>query len=269
MRVAVVATIAWMALAAWAAGQEPTGIIRPAAALRWSVETPGTPVQISILWGDRAAGPAGVLLKVPGGWDSGPHGHTADYHAFVITGRWVHAAETEREQAPILGPGSYFAQRRTVRHTDRCLEGSECVVFVYTAEPVATLPAVSTSTAQPGASTITRSVDMQWARQSPTLPQHISLLWGSRDRGPYGEFVKLPSGFDSGLHAHTVVAAGVLASGTWVHVEANGAGREVELGPGSYVMQPGGGMHIDRCKAGSECVLFIFQDSKADVLWPQ
>jgi len=60
----------------------------------------------------------------------------------------------------------------------------------------------------------------------------------------------------------------VLVSGTWIHLEANGAGRDVELGPGSYVMQPGGGMHVDRCKAGSECVLFIFQDSKADVLWP-
>jgi hypothetical protein len=268
MRVAMVATIVGMALAAPATGQEPTGIIRPAAALPWSVETPGTPVQISVLWGDRAAGPAGVLLKVPGGWDSGPHGHTADYHAFVIAGRWVHAAEIEAEPAPVLGPGSYFAQRRAARHTDRCLAGPDCVVFVYTGEPVATLPAASTSTPQAGATRITPSADLQWARQSPTLPQHISLLWGSRDRGPYGEFVKLPSGFDSGLHAHTGSYHGVLVSGTWIHLEANGAGDDLELGPGSYVMQPGGGMHVDRCKAGAECVLFIFQDSKADVLWP-
>jgi hypothetical protein len=40
------------------------------------------------------------------------------------------------------------------------------------------------------------------------------------------------------------------------------------LAAGAYVVRPGGGMHVDRCKAGSECVLFTFQDGKADVLWP-
>lgn len=34
-------------------------------------------------------------------------------------------------------------------------------------------------------------------------------------------------------------------------------------------MQPGMGMHIDRCKPGSECLLFVYQDDKADMILPE
>jgi len=40
------------------------------------------------------------------------------------------------------------------------------------------------------------------------------------------------------------------------------------LGPGSYVRQPGGDLHIDRCVSQEPCVLFTFQFARADVIWP-
>jgi hypothetical protein len=110
---------------------------------------------------------------------------------------------------------------------------------------------------------------LQWSEQTPGLPILISTLWGNRETGPFGELVKLPGGFDSGLHAHSGDYRGVLIAGTWIHIEENGAGADRELSPGSYVFQPGNGMHIDRCKPGSECVLFIYQTERPDIIWPK
>jgi hypothetical protein len=110
---------------------------------------------------------------------------------------------------------------------------------------------------------------LAWRKQAPNLPNEISLLWGDRDRdGGYGELVKLPPGFDSGLHEHSGDFHGVLVSGTWVHLDEKGNGADTPLGPGSYVRQAGGEMHIDRCVSKEPCVLFHFQYSRADVIWP-
>jgi hypothetical protein len=110
---------------------------------------------------------------------------------------------------------------------------------------------------------------LQWSVQTPGLPIRISTLWGDRDAGPFGELVKLPGGFDSGLHAHTGDYRGVLVAGTWIHIEENGAGADQQLTPGSYVLQPGRGMHVDQCKPGAECILFIYQTERPDILWPK
>ena len=108
-----------------------------------------------------------------------------------------------------------------------------------------------------------------WKRQSPELPTQLTLLWGDRDRdGTFGQLVRMPAGFDSGLHAHSGDYHGVLVSGTWVHVDANGKGADTPLPPGSYVRQAGGEMHIDRCVSQEPCVLFTFQYARADVIWP-
>lgn len=110
---------------------------------------------------------------------------------------------------------------------------------------------------------------MAWRKQAPDLPILISELWGERERdGGFGELVKLPPGFDSGLHAHSGDFHGVLISGIWVHIDAQGKGAEIKLGPGSYVRQAGEGMHIDRCVSEEPCILFHFQYARADVIWP-
>jgi hypothetical protein len=121
--------------------------------------------------------------------------------------------------------------------------------------------------AKPQSAVIVPASAMTWLTQTPGLPIQIVTLWGDRSTGPFGELVKLPGGFDSGLHAHTGDYRGVLIAGTWIHIEKGGAGADQELGPGSYVLQPGKGMHIDRCKAGAECILFIYQTEKPDILW--
>jgi hypothetical protein len=257
-----------------AAAPAPLGKIVPVSELAWMEEIPGEPQRIARLWGDRAVGQAGVLIKVPGGFDAGVHAHTSDYHAVLISGTWTHSVETTGAgQGKTLTRGSYWMQPAKEMHRDRCVSSTECVVLVYSTGRNVLIPAAvgkpaSVSTAQ--TSVILAAEQLEYFPQAPNLPQTLTVLWGSREKdGGYGQLIRLPGGFDSGLHAHSGLYHGVLVSGTWIHVEENGAGSETELPPGSYVLQPGQGMHIDRCKAGSECLLFTFQEQKADILWPE
>jgi anti-sigma factor ChrR (cupin superfamily) len=108
--------------------------------------------------------------------------------------------------------------------------------------------------------------ELRWEPQAPNLPMQVAPLWGDRDKGAHGLLIKLPGGFVSPLHAHTAAYYMVVISGTMIHQDESGAGTDKELPSGSYVMQPGKGMHIDRCKAGADCLLFEYQDQKIDII---
>jgi uncharacterized protein DUF4437 len=62
----------------------------PANKIPYVAEAPDQPQRLGPLWGERAKGPAGTLLKVPGNWRAPVHAHTTDYRAVVIQGLWAH-----------------------------------------------------------------------------------------------------------------------------------------------------------------------------------
>lgn len=103
-----------------------------ASALDWIHELPADPHRLVKLSGDRSSGQAGILLKLPGNFDSGWHAHTADYRAIVISGTWVHVGQDPSEGAgKRLTPGSYWTRRRDEMHKDECVSAEGCVIFVF------------------------------------------------------------------------------------------------------------------------------------------
>jgi hypothetical protein len=107
--------------------------------------------------------------------------------------------------------------------------------------------------------------DLKWEEYAPGVPLQVAKLWGDPAKGPHGRYLKMPAGFEAGIHSHTADYHGVLVSGTWMHWD-EGKAENIELAPGSYVMQPGKGNHGDKCKEGAECVLLIVQNAKADFI---
>jgi hypothetical protein len=98
-------------------------------------------------------------------------------------------------------------------------------------------------------------------------PLQIAKLWGDRDKGPeWGALLKFPAGLEAGMHAHTADYHGLSIVGTWVHTVDGEAGPGKELGPGSYVFQPGKQMHNDVCKGKSECIVYVHQHGKGDFI---
>ena len=110
------------------------------------------------------------------------------------------------------------------------------------------------------------AADLKWIDLDPTGAPGVKIatLWGSHEKGAFGAFFKLPAGFAAPLHTHTHGMKLVIVSGTYL--QAPEGKPEFRLGPGSYLMQPGGDYrHTTRCDQTSECLFFVESDGAFDL----
>jgi quercetin dioxygenase-like cupin family protein len=102
------------------------------------------------------------------------------------------------------------------------------------------------------------AADLKWLDLDPTGAPGVKVaeLWGDHKAGSFGAFFRLPAGFSAPLHTHTHEMRLVIVSGTYI--QGPDGKEEFRLGPGSYLMQPGGNYrHTTRCDPASECVFFV------------
>jgi hypothetical protein len=102
-----------------------------AADIKWQdldPKKPGGP-QMTILSGDPKKGPVELLLKVPGGGDSGLHSHSADYWGVVVQGTHTHYKDTVAD-GKAMSPGSYWFQPGKQNHGDTCAAGTDCILLL-------------------------------------------------------------------------------------------------------------------------------------------
>ncbi len=99
---------------------------------------------------------------------------------------------------------------------------------------------------------------LKWTDLDPSGAPGVKIadLWGNHTKGAFGAFTKFPAGFLAPLHTHTNALKVVVVSGTFIHGPEGKP--EVRLGPGSYLMQPGGNYrHTTTCDKASECLFFM------------
>ena len=104
----------------------------------------------------------------------------------------------------------------------------------------------------------TLATDLKWTDLDPKGAPGVKIadLWGDHTKGAFGAMFKLPAGFVAPLHRHTHEMKLVIISGTYVQAEEGKP--EFRLGPGSYLLQPGGQYkHTTRCDQASDCVFFV------------
>ena len=140
----------------------------------------------------------------------------------------------------------------------------QMLVLTSTLVLVATAPAQGAAAAnQPS---ITPSADLKWADLDPNGAPGVKIVdvWGNHAKGAFGAFLKFPAGFAAPLHTHTNAYKIVVVSGTFV--QAPEGKPEFRLGPGSYLVQPGGNYrHTTACEKASECVFFVQSTGKFDL----
>jgi anti-sigma factor ChrR (cupin superfamily) len=110
------------------------------------------------------------------------------------------------------------------------------------------------------------AADLKWTDLDPNGAPGVKIadLWGDHTKGAFGAFLKLPAGFVVPLHTHTHAMKVVFVSGTYIQAPEGKA--EVRLGPGSYMMQPGGHYrHTTSCDKASECLFFVESDGPFDL----
>ena len=108
--------------------------------------------------------------------------------------------------------------------------------------------------------------DLKWNDLDPAGAPGVKVvdLWGDHQKGPFGALLKLPAGFIAALHTHTHAMKVVFLSGTYI--QAPEGKPEVRLGPGSYMMQPGGNYrHTTSCAPASDCVFFLESNGAFDL----
>ena len=108
--------------------------------------------------------------------------------------------------------------------------------------------------------------DLKWNALDPAGAPGVKVvdLWGDHQKGPFGALLKLPAGFMVALHTHTHAMKVVFLTGTYI--QAPEGKTEVRLGPGSYMMQPGGNyQHTTRCAPEAACVFFVESDGAFDL----
>jgi len=112
--------------------------------------------------------------------------------------------------------------------------------------------------AGPGQPIFMPAADLKWTDLDPTGAPGVQVadLWGNHAKGAFGAYLKLPAGFATPLHTHTHAMKVIFLSGTYI--QAPESKPAVRLGPGSYMMQPGGNYrHTTSCDKSADCVFFV------------
>jgi hypothetical protein len=94
--------------------------------LPWKEMMPGMPLMGADVW----TGPGGAgcrYMKFPRGFAVPVHWHSKDAHAVVISGNWGSALEGAQDK--LIGPGSHQFIPGKVKHSTKCGEASDCVIY--------------------------------------------------------------------------------------------------------------------------------------------
>jgi len=110
------------------------------------------------------------------------------------------------------------------------------------------------------------SADLKWIDLDPNGAPGVKIapVWGDLSKGGFGAFFRMPAGFAAPLHTHTNPMKIIVVSGTYVQQPEGGA--EFRLGPGSYLMQPGGDYrHTTSCSKEADCIFFVESEGAFDL----
>ena len=97
----------------------------------------GSPVEISVLWGNPETGPAAVMVRLPEGYQEPWHCHTTTYHSVLIKGTFQsRSKDADISDSEVYGPGSFAVQPGGAVHSEVNAGTGELVALVYFDGPV-------------------------------------------------------------------------------------------------------------------------------------
>lgn len=122
-----------MGLAAVTVMAAEKGTVTPAAELKWVENAAMKGAKQAVLWGDPAKGAYGSIKSIPGGTMMGPHTHSSDQKAIVVSGTVEFNFQGDPKKE--LGAGSFVSIPANARHNVTCKAGADCVYFEESAGP--------------------------------------------------------------------------------------------------------------------------------------
>jgi hypothetical protein len=124
----------------WAAGNSSTNL--PVTELKFGptgvIDAHHLELQAAPAYGDLGHGAHGTFIKMPAGFVSPIHTHTADYWGVVISGVGANGVPGGTDVP--LPVGSYWFQKGGERHVTKCLSANECIFFINQASKFDYIP---------------------------------------------------------------------------------------------------------------------------------
>lgn len=107
--------------------------------------------------------------------------------------------------------------------------------------------------------------DMQFVPLGEGTPVEAAHLWGDPTTGPVAFLIRFPKGHAEPWHSHTATYRAVLIEGAF-----QSRGKEpatdfaATVGPGAYVVQPGGELHSEVNAGDGQLLAFVFFEGPPD-----
>ena len=127
-RIALVALVAVVFPVAVLAGDAGKPLTLSPDQLKW-VPNPDVPgVMTAVTWGDPAKGAHGAFHKFKAGFSVPLHTHGSSNKIVVLSGTMSMAGADGKEMT--FPAGSFYTQPVTFKHTTRCTEALDCLVYL-------------------------------------------------------------------------------------------------------------------------------------------
>lgn len=235
--------------------------------LQWTPLSPdGKGPEMAVVDGNPMEGPSKFFLRIPGGGKAGPHTHSADYQAFVVSGSSKHWLAGGEKKAKPLEPGGHWFQPGGQAHDDQCVGTDPCILFIvsdgkfdFTAVPKAKAP-------KAGKYKLSARKDAKFAPMDPSnaAGPKIAVVFGDPKTGPVGFIIEVPPGGVSPIHNHSSDYHAVVLDGAPFHWLPHEADKGEGFANGTYFFQPGGYNHGDRCDSAEPCHAFVYFSKAMD-----
>jgi len=204
------------------------------------------------LTGNPKEGPFNAIVRMPPGFMSPLHSHSANYTGVAMSDSMVHGTSAGAKET--VARGSYWHQVAGEPHVDGCMSEEPCYLLAFFDGAVDMVPADAPA-AEPTVH-VTPGDQVKWEEVKGGV--QMAVIHGNPKEGSFHALFQFPAGMTTNLHTHSSSFAGALVSGS--HERGAAADQLVALSPGGVWSEPAGSAHMEKCGADSPCLFAVAMD---------
>ena len=213
-------------------------------------------IHVYPITGSPSAGAFTAIVRLPPGYRTPLHQHTASYTGIAVSEGMMHGFTADATGA--LPRLSHWVQPAGEAHVDACESEEPCHFLVFFDGAVDMIPS-DAAAAEPAAK-VTRGDEIEWVEVKAGV--QMAVIQGNPKEGAFHALFQFPAGMTTNVHTHSATFVGGLLSGT--HQRGPGPDQLVTLTDGAVWSEPAGSPHMEKCGAESACIFAGAMDGALD-----
>ncbi len=206
--------------------------------------------------GNPKEGAFNAIVRLPPGYRTPLHTHTAGFSGVALNEGLVHGATADASED--LPKGSSWYQPAGEPHVDACQSEHSCFLLVFFDGAVDMNPAESPA-AEPKMQ-VRRPDQVEWTEVKGGVK--MAPIHGNPQEGAFQALFEFPAGMTTSVHTHSAGFAAALLSGT--HQRGPSADQLVTLNARAVWSEPAGSPHMEKCGAEANCLFAVSMDGALD-----